>query len=92
VNRLINPVIADGALLLAAWWIAFWLAVQFRHPGRVSLRLRGMSMPWAVLASLVGLLAAGVYRQVWRYIGLPELRQLGMWAWHLAARLLLLLC
>lgn len=77
MNRLINPVIADGALLLAAWWIAFWLRFNFDIPDEF-IALAWNSMLWAVLASLVGLLAAGVYRQVWRYIGLPELRQLGV--------------
>ncbi len=77
MNRKINPAIADGALLLAAWWFAFWLRFNFDIPDEF-LAIAWMSTPWAVLANLAGLLAAGVYRQVWRYIGLPELRQLGM--------------
>lgn len=77
MNRLINPAIADGALLLAAWWFAFWLRFNFDIPDEF-IAIAWMSTPWAVLASLIGLLAAGVYRQVWRYIGLSELRQLGL--------------
>lgn len=75
----VNPVqsLVDAALLMAAWWIAFWLRFNF-DVSEEFLELAWTSAPWAVLANLAGLLAAGVYRQVWRYVGLPELRQLGM--------------
>ena len=35
------------------------------------------SARWMLPSFIVGLAAARFYRQVWRYIGLPELRQLG---------------
>ncbi len=75
----LNPAQAfvDGGLLLAAWVIAFWLRFNFDVPDEF-FNLAWMSAPWAVLANLAGLLAMGVYRQVWRYIGLPELRQLAL--------------
>jgi FlaA1/EpsC-like NDP-sugar epimerase len=77
VNRSLNPsqAVLDAALLLLAWWIAFWLRFNFDIPDEF-IRLAWSSAPWAVLLSLAGLVATNVYRQVWSYIGLPELRQL----------------
>ena len=77
VNRLINPlqVLVDAALLLAAWWIAFWLRFNLDVPDEFAdLAIKGS--PWCLGAYVLGLSLARVYRQVWSYIGLPELRQL----------------
>jgi len=65
----------DLVLVLIAWWAAFWLRFNLDIPDEFgSLALE--SMAWPVLGYGVGLTAARVYRQVWSYIGLPELRQL----------------
>ena len=67
--------VADLALVLLAGWAAFWLRFNFDIPGEFgALALR--AAPWSVLAYGIGLMMARVYRQVWSYIGLPELRQL----------------
>lgn len=63
-------------LLLAAWWMALWLRFNLEVPDDI-LSVAWAPAPWVVLAGLAGLLVTNVYRQVWRYIGLPELRQLG---------------
>ena len=65
----------DLLLVGLAWWVAFWLRFNLD----ISARFAGLafeSTPWVLAAFAVGLLSTGVYRQVWRYIGLHELRQL----------------
>jgi FlaA1/EpsC-like NDP-sugar epimerase len=65
----------DLALVLAAEWAAFWLRFNFEVPDEFVL-LAQKAAPWSVLGYAGGMLLARVYRQVWSYIGLPELRQL----------------
>ena len=67
----------DLLLVGLAWWVAFWLRFNLDIPaGFVELAFD--STPWVLTAFAVGLLSTGVYRQVWRYIGLHELRQLAI--------------
>ena len=77
--RLSKPIFAllaiDLALVLAAWWLAFWLRFNLELPEEFVL-LAWSAAPWCVVAYALGLFFARVYRQVWSYIGLPELRQL----------------
>ena len=63
--------------MLASWWIAFWLRFNLEIPAEF-VELAWVSSPWVLAAYLVGLAAAKVYRQVWRYAGMPELRQLAL--------------
>ena len=65
----------DLALVLLAGWAAFWLRFNFDIPEEFD-RLALMASPWALAGYAAGLTLARVYRQVWSYIGLPELRQL----------------
>ena len=66
----------DLLLVCLAWWMAFWLRFNFDVPTEfVAMALA--SAGWMLPCFIVGLATARVYRQVWRYIGLPELRQLG---------------
>jgi FlaA1/EpsC-like NDP-sugar epimerase len=67
---------ADLALVLLAGWAAFWLRFNFDIPDEFD-RLALLASPWSVVGYGAGLMMARVYRQVWSYIGLPELRQLG---------------
>jgi FlaA1/EpsC-like NDP-sugar epimerase len=68
-------VCVDLTLALGAWWMAFWLRFNFEVPDEF------VQLAWApsllcLLAYAAGLAFARVHRQVWSYIGLPELRQL----------------
>lgn len=76
-QRLINPLQlgVDALLLLLAWWLAFWLRFNLDIPGEFVVLALDTSV-WAVLLYVLGLWLARVYRQVWSYTGLPELRQL----------------
>jgi FlaA1/EpsC-like NDP-sugar epimerase len=74
-----NPLqaIVDAFLLLAGWWLAFWLrfnldvADEYRH-------LALVGTPVCLLAYVLALGALRVHRQVWDFIGLPDLRQLAL--------------
>jgi FlaA1/EpsC-like NDP-sugar epimerase len=69
--------IADMFLLLAAWALAFWLRFNLEVPEEYrSLAL--VSTPVCVLAYALTLGAMRVHRQVWDFIGLPDLRQLAL--------------
>ena len=66
---------ADLLLICLGWWAAFWLRFNFDIPEEFE-TLALQSMPWALVGSSAGLVIARVDRQIWKYIGLPELRQL----------------
>lgn len=66
----------DLLLIGLAWWTAFWLRFNFDIPDEFE-TLAWLGIPWTVASFAAGLGIAHVDRQVWRYIGLPELRQLG---------------
>ena len=66
----------DLALICLAWWSAFWLRFNFDIPPEFE-AVALLSTPWMLPSFFVGLAVVRVDRQVWRYIGLPELRQLG---------------
>ncbi len=70
-------VAVDLTLIVAAWWLAFWLRFNLDMPDEFVLLALSAS-PWCVLAYAGGLYFARVYKQVWSYIGLPELRQLAL--------------
>ncbi|TWO72276.1 polysaccharide biosynthesis protein [Caenimonas sedimenti] len=65
----------DMALVLAAWWLAFWLRfnLELLDPYR---ELALLSAPICFLAFAAGLWLARAYRHVWTFAGLQELRQL----------------
>ena len=65
----------DLLLVGLAWWVAFWLRFNLDIPAGFA-GLAFKSTPWVLAAFAVGLLSTGVYRQVWRFIGMHELRQL----------------
>ena len=65
----------DVVLVCAAWWISFWLRFNFEIPVQfIGLALH--TTGWTAICFFIGLGVARVHRQAWRYIGLPELRQL----------------
>ncbi|MDB5752810.1 MAG: polysaccharide biosynthesis protein CapD [Ramlibacter sp.] len=74
-GRALTLLLADLALGLAAWWLAFWLRFNLDVPGEF-VQLAIASSPWCVLGLAVGLGITRAYRHVWTFIGLAELRQL----------------
>jgi FlaA1/EpsC-like NDP-sugar epimerase len=78
-RHFVNPAQAaiDACLLLAAWWLAFWLRFNLDVPDEF-VRVAWISAPWMFLGNFAALVGGRVYRQVWRYVSLAELRQLGL--------------
>ena len=76
-RRVLRVAAVDLALVLAAWWLAFWLRFNLEIPeGFGSLALH--AAPWCLVGYAAGLTATRAWRHVWSFIGLPELRQLGL--------------
>jgi FlaA1/EpsC-like NDP-sugar epimerase len=71
-----RQILIDAALVFASWWIAFWLRFNLDIPGEFVF-LAWVSGLVVVVVYAVCLSVMRVYRHVWIYIGLPELRQLG---------------
>ena len=65
----------DLAMVGTAWAAAFWLRFNLDVPPEFR-RLAWSAAPVSLVAYAVGLVGLRVHRQVWRYTGLPELRQL----------------
>jgi len=78
-RHLVRPVhlAADALLLFSAWWLAFWLRFNLDVPAEY-VPVAWQSLPWMLAAYLVVLVFGNVYRQVWRYVSIAELRQLGV--------------
>ena len=73
----LRQIAIDSALVLAAWWFAFWLRFNLDIPDEfVALAWSSSIVPVASYA--LGMAGAHVYRQVWRFTGMPELRQLAL--------------
>ena len=77
MRQLVNgrQMLLDATLLLLAWWMAFWLRFNLEIPDDQESIAWGsglLSMACFVLAFVV----LRMYRQVWRFTGIPELRQL----------------
>ena len=66
----------DLGLVAVAWWAAFWLRFNLDIPDEFE-TLAWAATPWWLAAYAAGLVWARVYRHVWSFVGLPELRQLG---------------
>jgi len=64
----------DVVLVGVAWLLVFWLRFNLDIPDEF-LSLAWATAPWVMVTYGVGLQISRVYRHVWRYIGLPELRQ-----------------
>ena len=65
----------DTILVLLAWGLAFWLRFNFEVPPEFQ-DMAYQTSAVTVIAYWIALAANKVHRQVWRYIGLAELRQL----------------
>ncbi len=67
----------DLGLVLIGLWLAFWLRFNLEIPDEF-VDLAWQASPWCVLAYAAAFAVTRVWRHVWSYIGLPELRQLGL--------------
>lgn len=76
-RRAASAVALDLALALAAWCAAFWLRFNLDVPDEF-LPLAGQAAPWCLLSYAGAFAFTGVWRHVWTYTGLPELRRLAL--------------
>jgi FlaA1/EpsC-like NDP-sugar epimerase len=67
----------DLGLVILSWWTAFWLRFNLDVPDEFVATAMATT-PYCLAGFGIGLLLARVYRQVWRYTSLPELRQLAI--------------
>lgn len=75
LHRLQFPI--DVAFVALTWWLAFWLRFNFEIPDEfVELAWSSGLLP--LLAYGASMAGARVYRHVWRFTGMPELRQLAL--------------
>ena len=65
----------DTTLVLLAWIVSFWLRFNLDVTEEFAVIARDTAV-LAMGAYFLALTGMSVHRQVWRYIGLPELRQL----------------
>jgi len=77
MSRVLNrgaQMVIDLVILLLTFWLAFLLRFEGDIPVQMVKRAPFLS-PYVVMFQYLVLLAAGVPRQVWRYVGLREVRQ-----------------
>jgi FlaA1/EpsC-like NDP-sugar epimerase len=67
--------VADTALVAMAWWMAFWFRFNLEIPEEF-LNQALQTLAWPLAGFAMGLAAVGVYRQIWRYTSVEELRTL----------------
>lgn len=67
-------VVLDVLVLAAAFALAYLLRFDFAIP-RPYFRNLLVQMPYVVVIQIAALIAVGVYRLIWRYVGLAELRR-----------------
>jgi FlaA1/EpsC-like NDP-sugar epimerase len=63
--------VADGLLVAAAYFLAFWLRFEggFRGDNHRYGHLFDVTVGWVVLVTLVALAAFGQYQRLWRFVG-----------------------
>ena len=65
----------DLMVTALAWWLAFWLRFNLEVPEEF-LRAFASSLPWVILLHGVLFWKLGLYRGLWRYASLPDLRRI----------------
>jgi FlaA1/EpsC-like NDP-sugar epimerase len=69
--------LVDAGLLLVAWALAFWLRFNLEVPAEYRY-VALVTTPVCLLSYALSLGVLRVHRQVWDFIGLPDLRQLAL--------------
>lgn len=65
----------DFFAVAAAWWLAYLFRFNFQIPS-ASLELLVKILPWIVLIQTSFFLWLGLYRGVWRYASLPDVKRI----------------
>jgi FlaA1/EpsC-like NDP-sugar epimerase len=75
-RRSLLAFIHDVLAAAAAWLLAFWLRFNLELPPQPYLRLIWQAMAYVVPLQAVLFLAFGLYRGLWRYASLPDLKRI----------------
>lgn len=65
----------DLAAVIAAWWLAYLFRFNFDIPPSHLASLKE-TLPWVISIQVAAFLWFGLYRGVWRYASLPDLRRI----------------
>lgn len=65
----------DFVAVAAAWWLAYLFRFNFAIPSS-SVKFLAEALPWIVLIQGGFFLLLGLYRGVWRYASLPDLKRI----------------
>ena len=69
--KFINDIIA----VILAWWLAYLFRFNFEIPTLYLDSLEG-TLPWVVPIQAASFFCFGLYREVWRYVSLHDLRRI----------------
>jgi FlaA1/EpsC-like NDP-sugar epimerase len=73
--RTVLAFLHDAVMCAVAWLIAFWLRFNFDDP-QMYLGVALKSLPWVVAINVVIFVSLGLYRGIWRYASLPDLKRI----------------
>jgi len=74
-SRRLLVLLHDVAATAVAWILAFWLRFNLDIPAEFAHSLFA-SLPWAVALYTAAFLGSGLYRGLWRFASLPDLRRI----------------
>jgi FlaA1/EpsC-like NDP-sugar epimerase len=74
-TRRLLAFVHDVAAAVIAWLLAFWLRFNFDIPLEFE-RIMWSQLPWIMLIYAASFLAFGLYRGLWRFASLPDLRRI----------------
>lgn len=71
--RTLIKFIADIVAAVMAWWLAYLFRFNFEIPALYLISLRE-TLPWVIIIQVASFSWFGLYREVWRYVSLHDLR------------------
>ena len=74
IRRLI-AISHDFVAAIAAWWFAYLFRFNFDIPPDQITMLQ-QTLPWVIPVQVTAFLSFGLYRGIWRYASLPDLRRI----------------
>jgi len=73
--RRLIAIIHDLAAIIVAWWLAYLFRFNFDIPPSHLASLKE-TLPWVIPIQAAAFLWFGLYRGIWRYASLPDLRRI----------------
>jgi FlaA1/EpsC-like NDP-sugar epimerase len=76
-HRTVLVFLHDALAAVAAWWVAYWLRFNLDIPSTFAVSMLESLGP-VVFAQSLGFLAFGLYRGMWRFASLPDLKRIAL--------------